>query len=75
MTSQEHEREREIKHIATGTNPQPQGWTTSLLFVVAARMMKVATGDDSPLRQGVGTGLDWFLVATEPCGGGTSNLG
>ena len=26
----------------------------------------MATGDDSPLRQGVGTGLDWFLVATEP---------
>ena len=27
MTSQEHEREgeREIKHIATGTNPQPKG--------------------------------------------------
>ena len=22
------EREKEIKHIATGTNPQPQGWTT-----------------------------------------------
>ena len=21
------EREREIKHIATGTNPQPRGWT------------------------------------------------
>ena len=28
VTSQEHEREREIKHIATGTNPQPRGWTT-----------------------------------------------
>ena len=26
--TQEREREREIKHIATGTNPQPQGWTT-----------------------------------------------
>src|SRR5215216_3888666 len=26
--SQEHEREREIKHIATGRNPQPRGWTT-----------------------------------------------
>ena len=29
VSSQEHEREREIKHIATGTNPQPRGWTTS----------------------------------------------
>src|SRR3954469_2170372 len=23
-----NERERQIKHIAIGTNPQPQGWTT-----------------------------------------------
>ena len=28
VTSQEHEREREIKHIATGTNPQPRVWPT-----------------------------------------------
>ena len=28
----------------------------SLLIVVAAGMMKMATGDDSALRQGVGTG-------------------
>ena len=47
----------------------------SLLIVVAAGMMKMATGDDSPLRQGAGTGLDWFSMATEPCGGGTSDLG
>ena len=38
-------------------------------------MMKMAIGDDSPLRQGAGMGLDWFSVATEPCGGGTSDLG
>ena len=47
----------------------------SLLIVVAAGMMKMATGDDSPLRQGAGMGLDWFSVATEPCGGGTPDLG
>ena len=47
----------------------------SLLIMVASRMMKMATGDDSSLRQGAGTGLDWFSVATEPCGGGTSDLG
>ena len=35
----------------------------------------MAIGDDSPLRQGAGKGLDWFSVATEPCGGGTSDLG
>ena len=47
----------------------------SLLIVSVAGMMKMATGDDSLLRQGAGTGLDWFSVATEPCGGGTSDLG
>ena len=38
-------------------------------------MMKMATGDDSPLWQGAEKGLDWFLVATEPCSGETSDLG
>ena len=38
-------------------------------------MMKMATGDDSPLRQGARTGLDWFKVATEACGSGTPDLG
>ena len=47
----------------------------SLLIVVAAGMMKMATGDDSPLRQGAGKGLDWFSVATEASGGGTPDLG
>ena len=47
----------------------------SLLIVVAAGMMKMATEDDSPLRQGAGMGLDRFSVATEPCSGGTSDLG
>jgi hypothetical protein len=28
----------------------------SLLIMVAVRMMKMATGDDLPLRQGAGTG-------------------
>ena len=38
-------------------------------------MTKMATGDDSPLRQGARKGLDWFSVAIEACGGGTSGLG
>ena len=38
-------------------------------------MMKMATGEVSPLRQGAGTGLDWFSVATEAFGGGTPDLG
>ena len=38
-------------------------------------MMKMATGEGFPLRQGAGTGLDWFSVATEACGDGTPDLG
>ena len=37
-------------------------------------MMKMATGEGFPLRQGAGTGLDWFLVATEASGDGTPDL-
>ena len=37
-------------------------------------MMKMAIGEGFPLQQGAGMGLDWFLVATEACGG-TPNLG
>ena len=37
-------------------------------------MMKMATGEGSPLRQGAGTGLDWFSVATEAFGGETPDL-
>ena len=33
------------------------------------------SGDDGPLRQGAGEGLDWFSVATEASGGGTPDLG
>ena len=47
----------------------------SLLIVVAARMMKMATGDDPPSSRVPKQGLDWFSVATEACGGGTSYLG
>ena len=38
-------------------------------------MMNMATGEGFPHRQGAGTGLDWFLVATEASGGGTPDLG
>ena len=37
-------------------------------------MMKMATKEGFPLRQGDGTGLDWFSVATEASGGGTPDL-
>ena len=35
----------------------------------------MATGEGFPLRQGAGTGLDWFSVATDASGGGTPDLG
>ena len=38
-------------------------------------MMKMASGDDLPLRQGAETGSRLVFMATEACGGGTSNLG
>ena len=38
-------------------------------------MMKMATGEGSPLRQGAGTGLVWFSVAIEACGCETPDLG
>ena len=37
-------------------------------------MMKIATVEGFPLRQGAGTGLDWLSVATEDSGGGTPDL-
>ena len=47
----------------------------SLLIVVATGMMKMATEDDSPSGRVPKQGLDLFLVATEACGSGTSDLG
>ena len=37
-------------------------------------MMKMATVEGFPLRQGARTGLDWFSVATEASGSGTPDL-
>ena len=37
-------------------------------------MMKIATGEGFPLRQGGGMGLDWLSVATEASGGGIPDL-
>ena len=37
-------------------------------------MMKMVTGEGSPLRQDAGTGLDWFSMATEASGSGTPDL-
>ena len=37
-------------------------------------MMKMATEEGFPLRQGAETCLDWLSVATEASGGGTPDL-
>ena len=53
-----HERERDKTHNYR-YKPSVPRVDYSLLIVVAAEMMKMATEDDSPLlRQGAGTGLD-----------------
>ena len=46
-----------------------------LLVMESAGMMKMATGEGFPLRQGARTGSRLVLVATEACGGGTPDLG
>ena len=47
----------------------------SLLIVVAVGMTKMAIEIISPSGRVLEQGLDWFSVATEPCGGRTSDLG
>ena len=46
----------------------------SLLVMESTGMMKMATGEGFPLRQGAETGLDWLSVATEASGDGTPDL-
>ena len=46
----------------------------SLLVMESAGMMKMANGEGSPSGRVPEQGPDWFLVATEACGGGTPDL-
>src|SRR3989337_1933798 len=55
MTAQEHERERYKTH-SYWYKPSGPRVDYSLLIMVAAGMMKMATGDDFPLRRSAGTG-------------------
>jgi len=68
-------REREIKHIATGTNPQPRGWTTPSSSWWLPGWWRWPPEMIPPSGRVPEQGLDWFSVATEPCGGETSGLG
>ena len=47
----------------------------SLLIMETAGMMNMATGEGSPSGRVPGRAPERFLVATEACGGGTSDLG
>ena len=72
MPNQEHERDQTHSYWYIPSAPRVD---YSLLVMESAGMMKMATEEGFPLRQGAGTGLDWFSVATEAFGGGTPDLG
>ena len=75
MPNQEHERERERDQTHSYWYiPSALRENYSLLVMESTRMMKMATGEGFPLRQGAGTGLDWLSVATETSGGRTLDL-
>ena len=73
-TSRTRERERERERDQTHSYSAPRV-NYSLLIMESTEMMKMATRERFPLRQGARMGLDWFLVATKACGGGTPDLG
>ena len=68
------ERERDQTHSYWYIPSAPRV-NYSLLVMESAGMMKMSTGDGSPLRQGAGTGSQLVLVAIEVCGSGTADLG
>ena len=74
VPNQEHEREREIKHIATSTNPQPWGWTNPSSSWWMPGWWRWHPMMISPSIRVPKQGLVWFFVATEACGGGTPDL-
>ena len=75
MPNQEHEREREIKHIATGTYPQPRGWNTPSSSWRVSGCWRWPLVMVSPSGKVPKQGPDWVLVATKACGSGTPDLG
>src|SRR3989337_2575727 len=72
--SRTRERERDQTHSYWYISSVPRV-NYSLLVMETAGMMKMAAGDDSPLQQGAGMGLDWFFMNSEACGDVTPNLG
>ena len=66
-------RERDQTHSYWYTPSAPRE-NYFLLVMESTGMMKMATGERFPLRQGAGRGLDWLSVATEACGSGNPDL-
>ena len=76
MNTRENTRERERDQTHSYWYiPSTPRVNYSLLVMDSAGMMKMASGDGIPLRQGAGTGSRLVLVATEACGGETPDLG
>ena len=73
VPNQEHERERDQTHSYWYIPSAPRV-NYSLLVMESAGMMKMATGEGSPSGRVPEQGPDWFLVASEACGGGTPDL-
>ena len=70
----EHERERDQTHSYWYIPSAP--WVNySLLVMESVGMMKMVTGEGSPSGRVPEQGPDWLFMATEACGGGTSDLG
>ena len=67
--------ERDIKHIDTGTNPQPWGWTTPSSSWWPPGWWRGPPEMIPPSGRVPERGLDWFSAATEPCDSRTSDLG
>ena len=73
MPNQEHERERDQTHSYWYIPSAPRV-NYSLLVMESTGTMKMATGEGSPSGGVPEQGPDWFLVATEACGGETPDL-
>ena len=68
-------REREIKHIATGTNPQPRGWTTPSSSWRQPGWWRWPPMMIPPSGRVPKKGCRWDRGGTEACGGVKTHLG
>ena len=73
MPQREHEIERDQTH-SYWYIPSASRVNYSLLVMESAGMMKIATSEGYLSGSVLEQGPDWFLVATEACGGGTPDL-